>query len=149
MERRREVLKRVLKRLWVYCMKSANIPDPGVNVIFPEIITQDRSAKLKDLLLCEQSRWLKPERVATMAAKEMGVSDYSYQEELEDLKEQLPEVPLVLGSPEQADPPQSMDPQLNSPKQPPAPGESEGGEPEVSGLPGTERNEIKNNDSNL
>lgn len=115
MEKRREKMKQILRALWKYCMDEAGLPDVSCNVVFPELISQDRDAKLKSLLLCEQARWFKPERAATIAAKEMGATDYSYSEELKDIEQQLPEIPMPLADPGALNPPTSMDPAQSGP----------------------------------
>lgn len=96
MAKRREVMRRVIKMHWKYCMEQAGLPDMDCDIIFPEMITQDRSQKLKDLVLAEQNRWFKPERVATMAAKEFQIHDYNYENELADIKKELPLIPMPL-----------------------------------------------------
>lgn len=98
-EKRREVMKRMLRMHWKYCMEQAGIPDLDCDVIFPEIITQDRSMKLRDLALAETSRWISPARAATIAAKELQIHNYDYKSELEDMKNELPQVPQPLSDP--------------------------------------------------
>jgi hypothetical protein len=100
MEHRREILKRgVIKKLWDLCMQRAGLPSVDCDIIFPELITQDRSAKLKDLQLAQQMRWLSPQRVATMAAKEFQAQKYDYSTELQDMKQEIPEIPMPLLDP--------------------------------------------------
>lgn len=101
MEKRREILKRIIKKLWVYCMQEAGIPDVDCNVVFPEIISQDRSQKLKDLALAESQRWISPQRAATTAAKEFQFQNYNYEKEIEEMKVELPEIPMPLTAPPQ------------------------------------------------
>lgn len=134
MEKRREVIKRIIKDLWSLCMARAGIPDVDCEVIFPEIITQDRSQKLKDLMLCEEGRWFSPKRAATMAAKEMQISDFDYNKEIEEMKAQLPEIPLPL-----LDPGTSQNP-LGDDQQDPGPENS---------MTSTDRKDIKHDDSSL
>ncbi len=99
MEKRRELIKRMVKKLWAYCMDSCGMPNLDCTVMFPEIITQDRSQKLKDLALCEAQRWFSPAYCASAAAKEMGRQNYAYEQELELMKKELPEVPMPLTAP--------------------------------------------------
>lgn len=99
MEKRREVLKRMIRDLWDYVMESAGIGKIHCDIILPEIITQDRSQKLKDLMLAENQRWLAPMTVATIAAKELQVQNYDYNAEIEKMKEELPKVPMPLTAP--------------------------------------------------
>lgn len=96
MEKRQKVMKRVLTDIWERLMKEAGLGDVPVNVIFPEIITQDRSQKLKDLQTGETNEWFSPQRVATVAAKEMGFTDYNYDKEMAQYEAQKPEIPAIL-----------------------------------------------------
>lgn len=104
MEKRREVMKRQVKAMWRYAQTSAGRQPLDVDIIFPEIITQDRSQKLKDLALAENMRWLAPETVASIAAKELQVQNYSYRDELEKMKVELPQIPMPLAAPPDQDP---------------------------------------------
>lgn len=122
MEKRREIIKRILNDLWDYCMECAGLPGVDCNLIFPEIITQDRSQKLKDLALAESQRWISHQRAATTAAKEFGFQGYSYKTEIEDMKIELPQVPMPLTAP-----PQNPD-------------------SDVSGMTSENKRDIKNND---
>jgi Phage portal protein, lambda family len=51
-----------------------------VEFIFPSIAQEDRSAKLKDLALAEAMQWLPKSVSATMAAKELNITTYSFTE---------------------------------------------------------------------
>lgn len=52
-----------------------------LEVSFPEIITQDRSVKLKDLALAESEGWFNKKRCAEIAAKEFNVTDFDFDTE--------------------------------------------------------------------
>lgn len=56
-----------------------------LEISFPEIITQDRSVKLKDLALAESEQWFNKRRCAEMAAKEFNVTDFNYDKETEKM----------------------------------------------------------------
>jgi hypothetical protein len=106
MENRQKVIKRILKDCWDRLMKETGLGKVDCHIIFPEIITQDRSQKLKDLTLAESNQWLSPERCATIAAKEFGIQDYKYQEEMKKYAAEKPEIPAVLtGAPQQTSSP--------------------------------------------
>jgi hypothetical protein len=59
-----------------------------VKITWPEIITQDRSQKLKDLAMAEQALWISPQRAAETAAKELGADDFIYANEQAQIKKQ-------------------------------------------------------------
>lgn len=141
MEKRREVMKRMIRKLWDYVMESAGLPKIHCDIIFPEIITQDRSQKLKDLVLCQNQRWLSPETVANIAAKEMQVQNYAYSKELEKMKTELPEVPMPLTGPG------SLGKTSNPIPTVPAQGGEE--EPETSGLTSQDKRQERINDTRI
>lgn len=75
-----------------------------MEVTFPELISQDRSAKLKDLALAESQRWVSNETAAEIAAKEFGITSYKYAEEMERIAKEdskLPTMPSPLTGPAQ------------------------------------------------
>lgn len=135
MEKRREVIKRVLTKLWDYCMQQAGIKNVDCQIIFPELITHDRSQKLKDIMLAQQNRWISPGRAAELAAQELQIADYKYETEIQAMSQQLPEVPMPLTAPASLKPPQNK-----------APGSEE---PGVSGITGQDKEEIKSNDRRI
>jgi len=67
------ILLKISNRLFSYYEMDAQI-----EVTFPDIITQDRSQKLKDLALAESQQWISKERAANIAAKELSITDYDY-----------------------------------------------------------------------
>ena len=99
-EKCREVTKRKLKTFWKRLMKECGLPPIQCNIIFPEIITQDRSQKLQDLLLMQKAKWITPQRAAEIAAKEMSMTDYDYASEQEGIAKMsaapTPPAPLLL-----------------------------------------------------
>lgn len=62
--------------------------DSTIEFQFPEIAVEDRSAKLKDIALVQTSGYISKQRAATMSAKELGISDYNYEEEMEDVTQE-------------------------------------------------------------
>lgn len=99
MEKRRSLMRRMLKEHWKFCMEQAGLPMLDAHPIFPELISQDRSQKLKDLVLAESQRWFAPDRTASMAAKEFQIQNYDYNSELEKMQQELPQIPMPLSDP--------------------------------------------------
>lgn len=155
MEHRREILKRdVIQKLWDLCMMRAGLPRVDCDIIFPELITQDRSAKLKDLQLAQQMRWLSPQRVATMAAKEFQAQKYDYSNELKDMEQEIPEIPMPLLDPGILSPTDGIIPTGNKPAGGPQPGGGSGtvaagGSLGVAGLTSEDKRGIKQDDTHL
>jgi hypothetical protein len=94
-ESRQMVFETIIKSLAKDLFEQMGLPNEDIEVTFPELITQDRSAKLKDLVLCESRGWLSSERCAEIAAKEMGVTEYIYNEEKLKIDSQEPIMPLT------------------------------------------------------
>ena len=60
--------------------ESGKLSAEFIEFIFPSIAQEDRSAKLKDLALAEAMQWLPKSVSATMAAKELNITTYSFEE---------------------------------------------------------------------
>lgn len=100
-------------------------------VIFPEIISQDSTQKIKNLVIAEQSGFISKKRAATMTAKELNITDYDYETELKDI------VPDQLASPDQTNPLTAQPKTLN-------PGSSEDpNKTRPSSISGTDKAKIK------
>lgn len=57
-------------------------------VTWPELISQDRSAKIADIMAAEDQGWLSKETAAVMGAKELDINDFDYEKEQEKLSTQ-------------------------------------------------------------
>jgi hypothetical protein len=89
--------------------------DCSVEVTFPEIITQDRSAKIKDLMIAQTQGWISKERAAEISAKEFGLTDYEYEEEQRVVAKEPPApAPLTAGAAAPFQPPGSVQPGENT-----------------------------------
>jgi len=62
--------------------------DTGFEVIHPEILTEDRTAKIKDIFSAFAGRMFSHRRASEMTAKELGVTTYDYDKEMEDVREE-------------------------------------------------------------
>lgn len=134
--------------------------DTLIEFQFPEIAVEDRSAKLKDIALVQTSGYITKKRAATLSAKELGIPDYHYEDEMDEVAEEqtdaagqlysnttaalggAPKPPAAPGAAPGAVPPvpgapAGGAPVLNAGEQPPAPSGS---------LSGQERRDIKSND---
>ena len=85
LEMRQQVYERVIHDLWDRVMEWAGLGHVECEVTFPEIITADKSQKLKDLALAQSQGWVSAERAATIAAKELGITTYEYDSEREKI----------------------------------------------------------------
>ena len=76
-ERRQRLMERMLTKM------AHRVCGEGVEVefIFPSIVTEDRSAKLGDLEKSEEQEWISHETAAAMAARELEITTYDYDDE--------------------------------------------------------------------
>ncbi len=58
---------------------------------FPSIATEDRSSKLKDIALGESMAWWSKRTAGVIAAKEMNITTYDYDNEADEIAKELPE----------------------------------------------------------
>jgi hypothetical protein len=132
-EMRQEVMRDVIRDIWDDVMRYFGI-EADCEITFPEIITQDRSAKLKDLALAETQLWFSKKRVAETAAKEFGYTDYEYDEENKEIESDPP-------------PPQPMMSPLGAPPAIPrsTPADGQGANPKPSAVTKDERAQVKTN----
>lgn len=107
-EARQLIYERIIHDLWDHVMEHFGI-DAECEVTFPEIVTADRSQKLKDLTLAENMKWLSPERVANMVAKEFNITDFLYDEEKEKMAEEPAPVINPLTAPPSGQPKPTSD----------------------------------------
>ena len=85
-EQRQQVYKRLIQKMWDRLMQDCGLGYVECEITFPEIITQDRSAKLKDLALAQTQGWISEERAAQIAAKELGIMEFDYAQETAKIK---------------------------------------------------------------
>ncbi len=137
-ESRQKVYERIVQRMWTRLMEWAD--DPAIKgaeceVTFPELISQDRSAKIKDLAAARDLKAVSHERMSNMIAQELQITTYDYDEEQEMIaKESLKA---------QQDSP-NVNPLTSPPKNPAEDLKSTNGKP--SAITSDEKAKIKKND---
>lgn len=90
-EMRQQLNEKVIKDMAKRLFETFGI-DAEIEVTFPDLVTQDRTAKLKDLALAEQQEWLSKKTSASIAAKELGLSKYEFEEEMAQIKKEREEM---------------------------------------------------------
>ena len=83
-ERRRLVYDRMIRSIFNGLMRRFGM-EADCEIVFPELITQDRSAKLRDLLQAQNASWLSHRRCSEIAAKELDVKDFDYDVEQQEI----------------------------------------------------------------
>lgn len=101
-ESRQGIYKRIIEALAKDLLDKfadgLGIENRDLEITFPEIVVQDRTAKLNDLAVAESRGWISKKRAAEIAAKELAIDDFSYEEEKVDIDAQEPTV-TPLSSP--------------------------------------------------
>ena len=87
-EMRQTIYERMIKDLWNYCMEWAGLGSVDCEVTFPEIITADKSQKLKDIALAEAQGYISKERAANMSAKELNITEFDFIVEKEQIDQE-------------------------------------------------------------
>lgn len=85
LERRQNVYQRIWRALFNYVVVEYFGLNADCEIIFPELITQDRSALFKDLMLAQTAGWVAKETAANLAAKEFDLDEYDYRVEQEKI----------------------------------------------------------------
>ena len=94
-EDRQALYEKIILRTSRKLFDMFGFKDAVLEVSFPEIITQDRSAKLKDLALAVSEGWLSKHRAAEICAKEFGITDFDFDDE----KKKMAADPANMGTP--------------------------------------------------
>lgn len=111
-------------------------PEAAIDVVFPTVYEEDRSAKLKDLGTAQALGAISHQRMAEGMAKELGIDPYNYEEEQDQIRDENPPIDPAknLGSGDKVM--QGMlGPLGGTPAQTP-PGAAAGGADLGGGLPG-------------
>lgn len=82
-EARQLVYERILKEYWTRLMTMYGLDGEDCDVTFPELISQDRSAKIKDTAMSQELDVISHERMSTIIAQELQLTDYDYKTEQE------------------------------------------------------------------
>jgi hypothetical protein len=85
---RQLVYERVLQDLSKWLFGMYGFDDCELEVTFPEVLVEDRSTKLKDLAMAELQGWISKETAANIAAKELGITEFDYIHEKQDIEEE-------------------------------------------------------------
>jgi hypothetical protein len=94
-EMRQLIIERIIKDMAKRLFANIGI-QKEIEVTFPEIIVQDRTAKLKDLYLAEEAHWLSPERCGNIAAKEFNITEYDYKKEKASIEKSMADIPGII-----------------------------------------------------
>ena len=92
-EMRQQIYSKVIKDTFSKLMEHFGL-DAQCDVTFPEIVTQDRSQKLKDIYLAETAKWISPETAANLGAQELGIETYEFEQEQKEIAAEKDDEPL-------------------------------------------------------
>jgi hypothetical protein len=91
-------------------MRAAGITDAQIEITFPSIASEDRSGLLKDLSFAEANGWLAKTTAGAIAAKNLGITNYDFEQEQGLIADEFPE-PEMEDDPDAAPGPDGTIPQ--------------------------------------
>ncbi len=71
---------------WLARAYQQENPDAVIDLIFPAVYEEDRSVLLKDLITSQEAQFITHRRAAEQGAKELGVENYDYGEEQDNIR---------------------------------------------------------------
>lgn len=74
---------------WIIKKLHRWVTGKDCDVIFPEIISQDSATKIRNIVVANANNYFSKERSATMIAKELNVTDFNYETEEVDIKNEM------------------------------------------------------------
>lgn len=79
---RQDKIEKLLRRIVIAVLTDAGLdPKTKFEINFPEILEEDRSAKIQDLVIAKQENVISHETLSNIVAKELKISTYDYDEE--------------------------------------------------------------------
>jgi hypothetical protein len=87
-EARQAVYENIIHTFWDRVMKAAGLEGVECEVTFPELVSQDRSGKIKDLILAQEVDAVSHEYMSIAIAQELGHTSYDYSETQEAIKKE-------------------------------------------------------------
>lgn len=121
-ESRQILVERMIKRVF------KRVTGQECEITFPELITQDRSAKIRDIVLAYNSGFISKERCAELVTKELNITEFDWAKEMKKIASEGASEPISITSPLSA---------------PPKAGPPQGPDVKTSGLPSDEKRDIK------
>lgn len=97
-EKRRLVYERLLQKMSRKLLEKYGIKGE-IEFTFPELVSQDRSSKMKDMAMAQTMGWIKEDKLASIAAKELDITDFDVRTDV-GVKEQ----PQAAASPTMTNP---------------------------------------------
>lgn len=96
MVERQTKLEGLIRRIVKDVLMSEGLdPKSKFEVNFPEILEEDRSQKIQDLLVAQQEKVISHERFAEITAKELKISDYDYKAEQKQIEKESKSMALI------------------------------------------------------
>ena len=92
-EKRRLVYEQILQSLAKRLFKDFGLGNVEIEFTFPELVSQDRSSKIKDVISAELQGYISKERAAAIVAKELDITEFDPKEEQKQISEQ-PQIPM-------------------------------------------------------
>lgn len=88
-EYKQQIVENVLKKMAKQVFSKFGITGVDIEVTFPEVVVQNRTEKIKDVLTARQAGVFSKERAATIVAKELQATDYEFAKEQVKIKGEM------------------------------------------------------------
>jgi hypothetical protein len=82
--------------LWIARNRIRADESWSLDTIFPEVMEEDRTSKLKDLATAQAVGSITHRRMSEQMAKELGFDDYNYDAEIDEIEKEQQELPPGL-----------------------------------------------------
>lgn len=98
----REIIEEVLQKSADRVFDANGLEqDDAMEFTFPGLASEDRSAKVKDLALAESMDYFSKKRAAEMTAREFDVTNYSFDAEQEQIRQERADNPVIAAANQQ------------------------------------------------
>jgi len=97
-EKRREVYERILQDISRRVLSRFGIKD-DLEFTFPELIVQDRSQKIKDIVTADLNGYISKDTAASIVASELDITHFNYEKEKEMMQNNVQVMPEQMTNP--------------------------------------------------
>lgn len=87
-EYKQQIVENILKKMAKHLFSKFGVTGVDIEVTFPEVVVQNRSEKIKDVVVARQAGVFSDERSANIIAKELQATNYDFKKEQQKIKEE-------------------------------------------------------------
>ena len=98
-EKRRLFFEQILQKMAKRLFEQFGLKNVEIEFTFPELVGQDSSGKIKNIIAAEMQGYISKERAASMVAKELDITEFDAKEEEKKIQEEKPSLSLASTAP--------------------------------------------------